>query len=150
MQAERAAAAAAGDREARAAAATMAEASREGRMPPPVDPVGYVPTYYPRAVLPAFASAVLVGLGAQVFGIDLRLEITKTGSVSGTVMSADGFGARVSADELRRETARPILLALAANGRPLSRADGLVRLIVPGETDDALRQVKWVSEIRLQ
>ena len=41
------------------------------------------------------------------------------------------------------------LLALEIDGRPLSRAQGLVRLVVPGETDDALRQVKWVSEIRV-
>jgi DMSO/TMAO reductase YedYZ molybdopterin-dependent catalytic subunit len=67
-----------------------------------------------------------------------------------TVMSADGFGARVSADELHRETARPALLALSVDGRPLSRTEGLVRLVVPGETNDALRQVKWVGEIRLR
>lgn len=65
------------------------------------------------------------------------------------VVSADGFWARLTAAELRAETERPSLLALEVDGRPLSRAAGLVRLIVPGETDDALRQVKWVNEIRL-
>ena len=65
------------------------------------------------------------------------------------VISADGFWARLAAAELRAETERPSLLALEINGRPLSRAAGLVRLVVPGETDDALRQVKWVSEIRV-
>lgn len=63
------------------------------------------------------------------------------------VKSDDGFGARLTADELRRETARPALLALTIDGRPLTRAEGLVRLVVPGEFDDALRQVKWVGEI---
>jgi hypothetical protein len=29
----------------------------------------------------------------------------------------------------------------------LTRAQGLVRLIVPHERDDALRQVKWVTRI---
>lgn len=66
------------------------------------------------------------------------------------VISADGFWARLTADELRNEeTERPSLLALEMDGDPLTRAAGLVRLIVPGETNDALRQVKWVSEIRV-
>lgn len=90
LQAGRAAAAAAGDREARAAVATMTQAQREGRMPPPVDPVGYVPMYYPRAVLPSMASTVSVGLGSQVLGIDIRLEVVRTGTVSGPVMDEDG------------------------------------------------------------
>jgi len=63
------------------------------------------------------------------------------------VRSADSFWARLRAAELRAETTRPSLLALELDGQPLSRAQGLVRLIVPGETDDALQQVKWVSEI---
>ena len=90
MQAGRAAAAAAGDREARAMVATMTQARREGRMPPPVDPVGYVPVYYRRALLPSIASTVSVGLGSRVFGIDFRLEVVRTGTVSGTVMDAEG------------------------------------------------------------
>jgi DMSO/TMAO reductase YedYZ molybdopterin-dependent catalytic subunit len=65
------------------------------------------------------------------------------------VLSADGFGARLTAEELRRETSRPALLAIARDRRPLDRAAGLVRLIVPSETDDALRQVKWIGEIQV-
>ncbi len=64
-------------------------------------------------------------------------------------LSADGFGARATRAELTASTARPILLAYARDGQPLSRADGLVRLIVPDETDDALRQVKWVAHVRI-
>jgi DMSO/TMAO reductase YedYZ molybdopterin-dependent catalytic subunit len=60
------------------------------------------------------------------------------------VLSGDGFGTRLSADEVQRE---PILLAYAVDGRPLTRQEGLVRLIVPGETDDALKQVKWVERV---
>ncbi len=63
------------------------------------------------------------------------------------VVSADGFGNRVLADELRRATSRPIILATNINGQPMSRQQGLVRLIVPSETDDALRQVKWVGRV---
>ena len=65
------------------------------------------------------------------------------------VSSGDGFETRVLAPEWLGEPARPILLAYAVDGRPLSRAEGLVRLIVPSETAEALRQVKWVAEIRL-
>lgn len=63
------------------------------------------------------------------------------------VMSEDGFGARLKAAELQQAAERPALLALTIDGRPLTRPEGLVRLIVPSETDDALRQVKWVGEI---
>ena len=66
------------------------------------------------------------------------------------VISADGFGNRVYATELRKpDSAGPILLAYAMDGQLLNRAQGLARLIVPSERDDALRQVKWVSEVRV-
>lgn len=65
------------------------------------------------------------------------------------VISEDGFGTRLSAEEISAATQRPILLAHAIDGQPLSRSAGLVRLIVPSETDDALRQVKWVGEVRV-
>lgn len=67
------------------------------------------------------------------------------------VISADGFGNRVLADETSAdEVERPILLATSLNGRPLTREQGLVRLIVPSETDDALRQVKWIGRIEIR
>ena len=65
------------------------------------------------------------------------------------VVSGDGFGTRASRSELTAPTTRPILLAHARDGQPLARADGLVRLIVPGEIGDALRQVKWVAQVRI-
>ena len=65
------------------------------------------------------------------------------------VISADGFGTRARRAELTAPTTRPILLAHARDSQPLTRADGLVRLIVPGEIDDALRQVKWVAHVRV-
>lgn len=66
------------------------------------------------------------------------------------VVSDDGFGTRLLRDELRGEPPdRCCLLATEIEGRPLTRAEGLVRLIVPSETDDALRQVKWVARIKL-
>jgi DMSO/TMAO reductase YedYZ molybdopterin-dependent catalytic subunit len=65
------------------------------------------------------------------------------------VVSADGFGTRVQRNEVESPAARPILLATSCDGELLTRAQGLVRLIVPHETDDALRQVKWVAEIQI-
>lgn len=67
------------------------------------------------------------------------------------LISADGFGNRVFADELHTPSSHgPILLALTSNGAPLSRAHGLVRLIVPSERDNALRQIKWLQQIRIR
>lgn len=64
------------------------------------------------------------------------------------VISADGFGARLTNADLQGDPlARPSLLAYRRDGQPLTREEGLVRLIVPAETDDALKQVKWVAEI---
>lgn len=67
------------------------------------------------------------------------------------VYSADGFGNRVRRDEIDRAgVKRPIILAYAQDDKPMTRAAGSVRLIVPSETDDALRQVKWVGEIKIR
>jgi hypothetical protein len=65
------------------------------------------------------------------------------------VISADGFGTRIQREEIDRATSRPILFATVCNGEPLTRPQGLVRLIVPQETDDALRQVKWVARLEV-
>lgn len=64
------------------------------------------------------------------------------------VISADGFGTRVLAHELKAGQP-PILLATRVDGRALTRSEGLIRFIVPAEKDDALRQVKWVRSIRV-
>jgi hypothetical protein len=67
------------------------------------------------------------------------------------VISADEFGTRLTADELTHlEPGRPILLAHSIDGLPMTREQGLVRLIVPSERDDALRQVKWVARIHVR
>ncbi|HID50536.1 MAG TPA: hypothetical protein EYP41_00665 [Anaerolineae bacterium] len=67
------------------------------------------------------------------------------------VISTDGFGNRVFAAELAQpDTAGPVILAYKVDGRPLTRQEGLVRMIVPSERDDALRQVKWVGKVRIR
>jgi len=65
------------------------------------------------------------------------------------VISVDGFGTRLTVDLWRRaESSRvPLILAWQINRTPLQREQGLVRLIVPQDTDDALRQVKWVDRV---
>jgi hypothetical protein len=65
------------------------------------------------------------------------------------VFSADGFGNRIMAAELHqpRPLDPPVMLSYLRDGQKLTRRQGLVRLIVPSEKDDALRQVKWVGRI---
>lgn len=93
------------------------------------------------------ASGPFVFAGATLEEVIARYAVGSW--TAATVVSADGFGTRVTAGEWR-DSSRPILLAYAIDGRPLTRAAGLVRLIVPTETDEALRQIKWVEAIRLE
>lgn len=69
------------------------------------------------------------------------------------VVSADGYSNRVQREEVEGGNSAeiaPILLCYAANDQPLTRRHGLIRLVVPSETDNALRQIKWVHAIRLR
>jgi DMSO/TMAO reductase YedYZ molybdopterin-dependent catalytic subunit len=92
--------------------------------------------------------------GPFVFG-GVRLEVLLAHLLAGAswevldVISADGFGTRLTPGDLQG-AGQPILLAYDLDGTPLTRARGLVRLVVPSETDDALRQVKWVDRIEIQ
>jgi hypothetical protein len=64
------------------------------------------------------------------------------------VISADGFGNRVLKSELLDpDPAGPIVLSYLLDGQKMTRQQGLVRMIVPSEKDDALRQVKWIRRI---
>lgn len=92
--------------------------------------------------------------GPFVFGGAALADLLDLAAGSGwttvEIRSGDGFGTRLSSDEVRRPPdGRPVILAMVIDGRLLTRAEGLVRLIVPAETDDALKQVKWVAEIRV-
>jgi DMSO/TMAO reductase YedYZ molybdopterin-dependent catalytic subunit len=67
------------------------------------------------------------------------------------IVSGDGFGTQIDADELAKSASDgDFLLAYEVDGRRLTRAEGLVRLILPQEADDALRQIKWVGTIRVR
>jgi hypothetical protein len=64
----------------------------------PIDPRGYVPVHFPGSVLPGNATAVQVGPGAEVGGIDIRLEVVHTATVTGAITWTEGAvpgGARV-------------------------------------------------------
>ncbi|MCB0208275.1 MAG: hypothetical protein KDJ52_03030 [Anaerolineae bacterium] len=64
------------------------------------------------------------------------------------VISADGFGNRVFAEELHKpDPAGPALLSIVIDGQTMTRRQGLIRMVVPSEKDDALRQVKWVGKV---
>lgn len=66
------------------------------------------------------------------------------------VISADNFGTRVRAGELLAKGAsQPIILSYIIDDQILTREQGLVRLIVPSEIDDALRQVKWITRVEV-
>ncbi|KAA3664176.1 MAG: hypothetical protein DWQ04_07060 [Chloroflexi bacterium] len=86
-------------------------------------------------------------------GVSLKVFIESLGISSWReleIVSADGFGNRVFVEELGDEgEKRPFLLATCINGTYMTRKQGLIRLIVPSETDDALRQVKWIGEVRV-
>jgi hypothetical protein len=84
------AAAQAGTASAKAEMARLAEATREGRLPEPPSTRGYVPVYYPDTPLASTAVRVRVGLSQQVFGIDIRLQIVDTVTISGFVQNAEG------------------------------------------------------------
>ncbi len=64
----------------------------------PPDPRGYVPVHYPGTVLASAAAPVRVEAGGEASGIDIRLQVVHTATVTGTVTWAEGAvpaGARI-------------------------------------------------------
>lgn len=111
---------------------------------------------YPRAVLPAYTYSTDHGRHGPYRLGGVRLLDLVEQAVGRSVLwrevvvrSADGFGNRLAREELAPAAGEPVLLCTHSQGRPLSRAHGLVRLVVPSETDNALRQVKWVRTLEL-
>ena len=57
---------------------------------PPVPTSGYVAVYYPGSPTGAGAAPVTVGPSLEVAGIDIRLQVTQTAPVTGTITSTEG------------------------------------------------------------
>ena len=53
-------------------------------------PIGYVPVYFPGTAQGAGAATVRVGISEEVAGIDMRLQVMRTASISGRITSAEG------------------------------------------------------------
>ena len=85
--------------------------------------------------------------GVQI--VELVNRYAKNAWVHIDIVSGDGFRTRLTRATLATMGERPALLALKIDGRPMRRDEGLIRLIVPNEKEDALQQVKWVSDIRV-
>lgn len=67
------------------------------------------------------------------------------------VAGGDGFFTLLTAPETTEaRTGSTAMLALTRDGMALTREQGLVRLVVPTEKRDALKQIKWVSHIDFQ
>ena len=73
-------------------------ARREGRDATAIpSPTGYVAIYHPSSPAPSAAARVRLGVGEQLGAVDIQLQVLRTGTVSGTVLSTSGtpVGARV-------------------------------------------------------
>lgn len=75
---------------ARAMAANIEDARRAGSGAPPVPNRGYVPMYHPASPLVSGAVNVRIGLGQHVAGIDVRLAVVDTGTITGRLLAVDG------------------------------------------------------------
>ncbi len=65
-----------------------------------------------------------------------------------SVISADDFATTFDKDDLRPNDT-PMLLCDSSDDQQLTRQRGLIRLVVPADHDDALRQIKWVRTIAI-
>ena len=75
--------------------ARMSAIAAAGRPPPmrppePPDSRGYVPVYFAGTASPSGAARVDVGVSQQIAGIDIELQVLKTGTITGTVANPDG------------------------------------------------------------
>ena len=111
---------------------------------------------YPTADIPAYRYTTDHGQHGpyRLTGVALRdllaAELSpQTDWEQAEVISVDGYGNRVWASETADLTHGPILLCWLCDGRELTPQQGRIRLVVPSETDNALRQIKWVKTIRV-
>lgn len=108
---------------------------------------------YPPSIIPAYTYVTDHGVHGpyKLEGVSLKDLITKEVKTPWSeleVLSADGFGNRLSKEEIFAK-GDPIMLYFKTDGEMLTKQHGLVRLVVPSETDNALRQIKWVKTINV-
>ena len=88
-------------------------------------------------------------------GVTLRDVLTAAGvppkaEAKVKISGADGYEVEVSTEPENAPARSPSpLLATQRDGVKLTRELGLVRVIVPTETEDALLQLKWIKTIRV-
>ncbi len=95
--------------------------------------MGYAPTYFPGTTHVSEAQAVTVGLGKEVSGIDVSLQIGRAASVSGSAL--DSRGRPFSSVVVRQEVRGPGFSAFAQVASAPVAADGtfMVDHVPPGE-----------------
>lgn len=111
-------------------------------------------TNYPTSIIPAYTYVTDHGVHGpyRLEGVSLKDLIAKENISDWSeveVLSADGFGNRIAKDEVLA-AGDPIMLYYKTDDDMLSKQHGLVRLVVPTETDNALRQIKWVKTINIK
>ena len=70
--------------------------ARQREPQPPIDPEGYVPSYYGGTAAPSGAVPVRLSVGDQATAIDMQLMAMRTGTVSGVVTTPGGAPATAS------------------------------------------------------
>ncbi len=109
---------------------------------------------YPTSIIPAYTYVTDHGVHGpyKLEGVSLKDLVSKEVKTAWSeleVLSADGFGNRLSKEEVLAE-GDPIMLYFKTDGELLAKQHGLLRLVVPSETDNALRQIKWVKTINVK
>jgi DMSO/TMAO reductase YedYZ molybdopterin-dependent catalytic subunit len=108
-------------------------------------------TKYPQSVIEAYTYVTNHGVHGPyrlegVSLLDLIPEMFAAWS-SVEVISADGFANTLSKAELLAAK-EPAMLYYLSDGKSLEPKHGPIRLVVPSETNNAIRQIKWVKRIQ--
>lgn len=106
---------------------------------------------YPQSVIEAYTYVTNHGVYGpyRLEGVSLLDLIPETFSnwSEVEVISADNFANTLSKAELIAAK-EPAMLYYLSDGKSLDSKHGPIRLVVPSETDNAIRQIKWVKQIK--
>ena len=107
---------------------------------------------YPLSIIPAYTYVTDHGVHGpyRLEGVSLKDLLASMHDWSEVeVLSGDGFGNRITKAEVL-DKGDPIMLYFKTDNELLERKHGLIRLVVPAETDNALRQIKWVKTVNIK